>query len=43
METMSLLILEFTIGIEGNRESRKTEKETLKFKLVGNKYYYMFK
>lgn len=25
------------------KKLRKTEKDTLKFKLVGNKYYYMFK
>ena len=25
------------------KKLRKTEKDTLKYKLVGNKYYYMFK
>ena len=25
------------------KKLRKTEKDTIKFKLVGNKYYYMYK
>ena len=38
-------LLSVSIGSVTNnlKKLRKTEKETLEFKLVGNKYFYMFK
>jgi hypothetical protein len=38
-------LLEVSLGSVTNnlKKLRKTEKTTLRFKVVGNKYYYMFK
>jgi Mn-dependent DtxR family transcriptional regulator len=38
-------LLKVSLGSVTNnlKKLRKTEKDTLKYKIVGNKYYYMFK